>query len=1297
MKKIYALLTLCLLFVQATWADLPCRNHRHDVFKVLRVNSENIVFVGNSITNMHEWWEAFGNHKILNRGNSGGLSDEVLNNIESYIAGKPAKMFLMIGTNDLGTAGINNPQYVAGKIRDIVRRVRYESPQTELYVQSILPSSVGLRTLENERATNELVKVICEEEGATYIDLWDDLIGLTSGTALSLDGLHLKATGYRIWCEKIAPLVGNSSVYLNDAATNSQTAGLSQSQGMRVSYFGGLPINDGDVLMVGDEMIHGGEWHELLHCDKIKDRGNGWSYPAINIANTTASMPVILKGRTDNGEPAKIFLYAGVANVNNTANTLESVKTAYEGLVNKTRELAPNAKIYLLSLIPKTSASDNTNRVAPFNEMIKEIATARENVEYVDIYTPLLGANNVANATYITANYLYGRGYVKVSQIIEPLLAEEHAVAITDEEANAQIELLAARTALGANLTQLLNIGIGDGVGQYPESKAQPVLDKIKEVSELLQKDNATVEELNAMAATCSEAVQSILAGINMPQASTDNAEYWYTLSTPQRGTKYLTSTGTGKGVIGEDNATYAKNQWKFVRRSDDSYDIINRKDGSFLDPTSAAYQTQIKTAATTPAQGWTLSYSNTPGLYIVSSKTVQLNQTNNTGAPIYNWSGNKDGLDRTDTGCQYLLTEFPDEPSPEPDTLEDGWYQLEVGSSASAFLTGRITDGTHHVLNAEKEYKQSATNFYALKFGAIDENKKAASFVHLRKSNSNFQFQALNGHTINTNCTSSRNQEQFPATITSDNLLIAIDKWAEYTNNGEESPYIGQSSSSNNKFKYHRVTEEELEAYDHYTVCITGDVAAAEIADDAHVVCSNASNKGIAKVYNNGHYFFPKGTAVSAVDFAPSSNSAGAATVSIESGVIYVTYGKDIVLSDVIEQAESVLALKGVGYPKAGSDARTALSDAIAAAKASGDSPTAVAPLNEAIGTYQSSTDIELPQAGKAYTLTCVEKNGTTYTMYAAADGTLTVGEANKPAAEYGAAATFVCGETADKYYFAFGSGNYLIWRGHQEGANGNKGFLTSYDENYCPFTVASGNGTSFGTVYLTGKRENTNKTGVFLITSDGVFNAWTSGIGFSDTYSNLFLMQEIEYPNVATTLPCSAADRVAAFSAPFPTVAPEGTTVYSAAIDGQSVRLTETGTTTIPANTGVILAGTAESYTLVPAKEDGTAIDGNELHATGFDAVTAPTGAFVLTAGAPDAVFAPANGSLTPNSAYIVGSDGDVASMPIVSGTTDGIGGVSASDAAAPEAVYDLSGRRVTHPAAGIYVKGGRKIFVR
>ena len=99
-----------MLAALTAFADEAYRNHRFDSFKVLETNEESIVFIGNSITDMHCWYEAFqtsdGNYlPIVNRGNSGTYSTEQSNNLESYLAGKPKKVFMMIGTNDIATSG----------------------------------------------------------------------------------------------------------------------------------------------------------------------------------------------------------------------------------------------------------------------------------------------------------------------------------------------------------------------------------------------------------------------------------------------------------------------------------------------------------------------------------------------------------------------------------------------------------------------------------------------------------------------------------------------------------------------------------------------------------------------------------------------------------------------------------------------------------------------------------------------------------------------------------------------------------------------------------------------------------------------------------------------------------------------------------------------------------------------------------------------------------------------------------------------------------------------------------------
>lgn len=415
----YLSLILCwLLCVLTAWADQPFRAHRYDAFKVLPVKRHHIVFMGNSITNMFEWWEAFGSdQRILNRGVSGAVTAEALANAEVIAKGKPAKVFLMMGTNDLGTRGLDTPEQVTDKVRQLVDCFQSISPKTQLYIQSILPSKSGIRTLEKEMATNRALQALCKEKGVTYIDLWDDLISISQNTTHTLDGLHLKASGYALWCQKIQPYLGIDSQLPSDVAERQLTGGQGGSYGMRNTYFSVLPVHPGDVLLIGDEMIHGGEWHELLQSKKIKNRGTGWGYPGPSLEHTLQSLPCIFHNSSDaNFAPAAVCLYAGVADVNGKAD-LATVVEKYTQIVARIRQYAPHTPIYVMGLQPTANAEVNANRVRPFNAALQKMA----GTTYIDLYTGF-EENGVASPVYFKGHYLYGKGYLKVAECLAKAL-----------------------------------------------------------------------------------------------------------------------------------------------------------------------------------------------------------------------------------------------------------------------------------------------------------------------------------------------------------------------------------------------------------------------------------------------------------------------------------------------------------------------------------------------------------------------------------------------------------------------------------------------------------------------------------------------------------------------------------------------------------------------------------------------------------------------------------------------------------------------------------------------------------
>ena len=203
MRKLFTFLFCALLSTVAVFADEPFRNHRYDSFRVLSTNSESIVFIGNSITDMHCWPEVFKTSEgkylpIVNRGNSGTYSTEQSNNLESYLGKNPKKVFMMIGTNDLATSGGLNfsGEQILAYVKSMVERIQLRYPETKVYLYSILNNNTSNRVRQTWLHANEVFKAYADAtEGVTYIDLYDKLTNVANGGQWSYDNLHLTAGG----------------------------------------------------------------------------------------------------------------------------------------------------------------------------------------------------------------------------------------------------------------------------------------------------------------------------------------------------------------------------------------------------------------------------------------------------------------------------------------------------------------------------------------------------------------------------------------------------------------------------------------------------------------------------------------------------------------------------------------------------------------------------------------------------------------------------------------------------------------------------------------------------------------------------------------------------------------------------------------------------------------------------------------------------------------------------------------------------------------------------------------------
>ena len=685
MKKV-SLLSLLLAFwvgIGTVWADEPFRKHRYDLFKVLPPAEGSIVFVGNSITDMAPWVEMFRSDEatplpIVNRGNSGTYSTEQSDNLESYLINKPKKFFMMIGTNDIATSGGLDfqPTQVLAYVKSIVQRVHKRSPETRVYLYSILNNNTPNRPAERWLETNRLVKAFVDKtnEGwLKYVDIYGLLSDVASGGVWSYDKLHLTAASYQKWTEALREryLMDDGeftahSVLPYNSSELQLNGGLTGSHGMRATYFSVLPYKqtDNDILFFGDGEVKTGEWNELLGNDHIKNRGSGWGYGGLSLENARkiANAALSQVQYVEKEEARAVLIYAGTSDVLGT-DDMETVQLNYIRLVEEIMANCPSARIYTIGLHPTNNATTNTTRIAPFNKFLSEWGPTQ--VTYIDCYTPFLDGN-VANTKYIkNTNYLYGLGYVKMANIIKDRLVADMPDltfnVISEEEAANRIAQADRRNAIGQALTAGHVIQTGEGMGQFGEAGMAAFNAKAEEAYTLLAQPSITETEAAEMASALRTAVAEAL---NQPTVSTEDDEHWYQFHSVRASDYYITAQGSATGVVGSNTTSMqAKSMWKFVDRNDGTgYDIVNRQYNAYLNPV-CTYNTQIQTTTARPAKGWTLSYASTPGCYIVSSGEVQLNQTQaGLNYKIYNWSAESTlGQDRTDQGCQFYINEAPD------------------------------------------------------------------------------------------------------------------------------------------------------------------------------------------------------------------------------------------------------------------------------------------------------------------------------------------------------------------------------------------------------------------------------------------------------------------------------------------------------------------------------------------------------------------------------------------------------------------------------------------------------------
>ena len=169
-------------------------------FENIPSDTNEIIFLGDSITEGCDWDELFNNHKLKNRGISNDNIAGVINRIYRIAESYPKKIFLMIGINDLARG--KSTHQIVKEYEQLIRLIKNKTPNTELYIQSILPTMYQeTRKNDDIMEINKGLNQLSKKHNLIFINLFDSFRNENNelNLAYSFDGLHLNGNGYFLW------------------------------------------------------------------------------------------------------------------------------------------------------------------------------------------------------------------------------------------------------------------------------------------------------------------------------------------------------------------------------------------------------------------------------------------------------------------------------------------------------------------------------------------------------------------------------------------------------------------------------------------------------------------------------------------------------------------------------------------------------------------------------------------------------------------------------------------------------------------------------------------------------------------------------------------------------------------------------------------------------------------------------------------------------------------------------------------------------------------------------------------
>lgn len=174
------------------------------------INSDSIIFLGDSIIKYYDTSKYYSNTNIINRGIAGDTATYILDRIGEVISKKPSIVILNAGSNDLVRTKLSHDEIVKNILK-IKYLLEEGIPNVVVYILS-LPPVLRDHEVTNmdymKHRTNDDINTINEE-----LDLYTNLVDTHSllvdsdgnlDVNYTTDGIHLNDLGYKVFSKVIA-------------------------------------------------------------------------------------------------------------------------------------------------------------------------------------------------------------------------------------------------------------------------------------------------------------------------------------------------------------------------------------------------------------------------------------------------------------------------------------------------------------------------------------------------------------------------------------------------------------------------------------------------------------------------------------------------------------------------------------------------------------------------------------------------------------------------------------------------------------------------------------------------------------------------------------------------------------------------------------------------------------------------------------------------------------------------------------------------------------------------------------